>query len=300
MVAGNLARVVALIAVVLGAGALAGMAFAYPLRSLDLGGSDAVTLDQEALANTIDVEQALVAVGDLPTSYVEADPAMAASVKLIGAKYCGLTPAPDDQVGEPLAKAFVDSQNNALLISEVMRVRRQNDAGAYIRELTRVFDGCSGQKYFTGEGESKVRLQITNPRNDAPLETDYVSRTLTPVEGGTTQIVTYFQVGNVIVAIQYAGPANPRKDLMGKAELEILYRVAPDQLSKTAKVNGAQPLPDNDATTTTVTDAVQPSPTSSPPIPTTVAPPPTFEPTTTTKKSTKKATTTAAPVTTVP
>ena len=110
---------------------------------------------------------------------------------------------------------------------------------------------------------------ISNPRKrDEPLELDYLTRTLKPKEGGTIQIVTYFQVGNVIVAIQYAGPDKPPKSLMRNAELEVLYRVAPDQLSKTAKVRGQKPIP-GDVTTTTAPDAVEPSPTSSPPLPTT-------------------------------
>jgi hypothetical protein len=295
LLAGNVTRTVVLIAIVLGTGAAAGLAVAYPLRSLDLGGSDAVTLDQEALAGTIDAEQALVAQADLPKSYVLADDSVTAGVALIGAKYCGIAATPDAVVGDPLTRAFLDNTNHALILSEVVKVKQPNDAGKYIKELTRVFDGCPGQKYFTAEGPDQQHLEITHPRNDEPLELDYLTRTLTPVDGGTTQIVTYFEVGNVVVAIQYAGPQKPSKDLMAKAEDEILYRVAPDQFSKTAKVKGEKPLPE-ETTTTTIPDVVQPSPTSSPP---TLAPDPTFEPpTTTTKKrttTTKKPTTTVAP-----
>jgi len=297
--AGNATRVLVLVAIVLGSGALAGMALGYPIRSLELGASDAVTLDQEALANTIDVEQALVAQTDLPKSY-EPAPDLAAGVALIGAKYCGLAVAPETTVGEPLTAAFLDRTNNAFILSEVVKVKQQNDAGKYIKELTGVFDGCPDQRYFTGAGADKVRLEISNPRKrDEPLELDYLTRTLKPTGGGTTQIVTYFQVGNVVVAIQYAGPDKPDKNLMSKAEDEILYRVAPDQFSKTSKVNGEKPIPD-ETTTTLVPDVVQPSPTSSPP---TLAPPPppTFEPPTTTRPkrttTSKKPTTTVAPAT---
>ncbi|MFN8051964.1 MAG: hypothetical protein U0Q22_11030 [Acidimicrobiales bacterium] len=291
LLAGNSARIVALIAVVIGSGAVAGMALGYPLRTLDLGGSDAVTLDQEALSGTIDAEQALVTLDDLPKSYAVAPDTVVAGVSLIGANYCGGTVAPGDQVGDRLAQAFVDSKNNSLVLAEVVKVRRQNDAGKYVREMISLFDGCDNGRFFKVEGENRTEVKISDDRRDQPLAADYVSRTLTPVKGGTIQIVTYFQVGNVIVAIQYAGPANPPKTLMRNAELAVLYRVAPDQLSKTAKVKGAKPLPEE--TTTTVTDAVQPSPTSSPP---TVAPPPTFEPPTTTRPTGKKKTTaTTAP-----
>src|SRR4051794_15131483 len=70
LLAGNGARVLALAGIVVGTGIVAGMALGYPLRSLDLGATDAVTLDQPALQGTIDAEQALVQLGDLPTSYV--------------------------------------------------------------------------------------------------------------------------------------------------------------------------------------------------------------------------------------
>jgi len=301
LVAGNLTRVLLLAAVVAGAGIVAGLALGYPLRSLDLGGSDAITLDQEALAGTIDAEQALVSLGDLPKSFVEADGSVTSGVSLIGAKYCGVTASLDGIVGEPLTKAFLDTTNHSLMLTEVVKVRQPKDAGKYIKELTGVFDGCTDQRYFTGDGADKVRLKISNPRKDEPLERDYLTRTLTPEKGGTTQIVTYFQVGNVVVAVQYAGPANNGNDLMSKAEDEVLYRVAPSQFSKTAKVKGEKPLPEE--TTTTVPDVVQPSPTSSPP--TVAPPPPTFEPPTTTsvrrKSTTKKTTpTTAAPPATVP
>lgn len=288
----------ALAGLVVGMGAAAGVALGYPIKSLDLGGSDAITLDQEALASTIDGEQALVAQGDLPKSYVAADAAVADAVKLVGAEYCGDTVVPDAVVGEPLTSAFVDTTNSAFMISEAVKVKQQKDAGKYIKELTRSFDLCEGQRYYTGSGVDKVRLEITNNRKDVPLELDYLTRTLTPVDGGTTRIVSYFQVGNFIVAIQYAGPANPTKTLMSKAEDEILYRVAPEQFSKTARVPGQKPVP-SDTTTTTAPDLVQPSPTSSPP--TLATTPPTFEPPTTTRpkrpSTTRKATATTAPAT---
>lgn len=287
--AGNATRLLVLIGIVVGSGALAGMALGYPIRSLDLGSSDAITLDQEALAGTIDAEQALVAAGDLPSSYAPA-PEMAAAVTLVGATYCGVEVTPEEVVGEPLTAAYLDPTNKAFILSQVVKVKQQNDAGKYIKELTGAFDGCKDQRYFTGAGAEQIRLQISNPRKgDEPLELDYLTRTLRPVDGGTTQIVTYFQVGNVIVAIQYAGPDKPDKNLMSKAEDEILYRVAPEQFSKTAEVAGEKPMPD-ETTTTLVADAVQPSPTSSPPT-LAPAPPPTFEPPTTTRA--KRSTTTA-------
>lgn len=274
---------------------VAGMALGYPIRSLDLGATDAVTLDQEALTG-IDAEQALVAQGDLPKSYVAA-PDMAAGVKLVGSPYCGETVTPTGTVGDPLTAAYIDRTNNAFVLSEVVKVKQQNDAGKFIKELMNVFDGCPGQRYYIGTGPEKVRVEISNPRRrEEPLELDYMTRTIKPVKGGTTQIVSYFEVGNVIVALQYAGPDKPDKNLMLDAEKAILYRVAPDQFSRTTKIPGQKPIP-SDSSTTTTPDLVQPSPTSSPPT-LAPAPPPTFEAPTTTRP--KRTATTKKPATTVP
>lgn len=278
-------RVVLLIALVAGSGVAAGFALGYPLRELDLGASDAPILDQVALAGTIDAERALIMAEDLPNTYA-ADESFAAAVSLVGAEYCGQTIVPTDPQGDALTRAYVDRQNKSFMLSQVVRVREQNSAGKYIREMINLFDGCDGQQFFK---EDNVEVSIEKTSADPPLGADYVQRTLVPKDGGTIQIVTYFQVGNVIVAIQYAGPAKPKRELMSKAETEILYRVAPDQVSKTAQVDGSKPLPGESegVTTTTGVDAVTPSPTSSPTaeVPAlTPAPDPTFE-TPTTKKS---------------
>lgn len=275
LVAGSLARIVALAVLVVATGAIAGIAVGYPLRTLDLGGSKAIALDQEALAGTIDAELALVTKADLPNSFV-ADDSFVAGVALVGTSYCGQTTEPEGQVGDHLAHIFSDKQNNSYVMTEVVRVRRTQDAGKYIRDVTRDLDGCKGRKFYKVEGQVRTKVEIRDDRGDPPV-VDYVSRTLRPVDGGTVQVVTYFQVGNIIVALQYIGPANPPKTLLSKAEKEILYRVAPKQLTRQAKVAGAKPLPDESATTTTIADAVEPSPTSSPPVVPTEAPDPTFE-----------------------
>lgn len=302
LLAGNAGRVVALLVLVVGSGAVAGAAVAYPLRSLDLGDSDAVILDQEALANQIDVEQALLQSSDIPRSYTEQPQDVAAVVDLIGATYCGGTVEPTDQQGSARARAFVDEKNRSFMLSQVIRVRRAADAGKYVREMAALFRGCAenNDRYFTVENGTRTEWKVTEPRRDEPLAEDFVSRTLTATKGGATKIVTYFEVGNVVVALQYAGPANPPKTLMANAEKEILYRVAPQQFQRTAKVPGSKAIP-SDTTTTTVDDLVSPSPTSSPPPPTTVAPPPTFEPPTTTRApSTRRSSATTSPPATTP
>lgn len=298
LAADSAGRVVALIVLVVGTGAAAGAAVGYPLRALDLGASDAVTLDQEALTNQIDVEDALLRAEDIPRSYDEAPQTVADAVQLIAATYCGGTVEPTDQQGAGRTRAFLDTQNHSFMLSEVVRVRRASDAGKYVREMAALFRGCADNhdRFFTVENGTSTEWKVTEPRRDEPLAEDFVSRTLTATKGGATKIVSYFQVGNVVVALQYAGPANPPKTLMRNAEREILFRIAGEQFKRTATVPGARQVP-GDTTTTTIDDLVSPSPTSSPPLPTTVAPPPTFEPPTTTRapSSSRRSSATTAP-----
>ena len=285
LLAGIVGRVVLLVLLVVGSGVAAGYAIGYPLRRLDLGGPGPVTLDHFALVGEFDPSDALVAQSDLPDDWVLGDPALSAQVALVGAEYCGQAAPVDGQLGNRLSRAYVDAKNDRLLLSEVVRVRRQNTAGAYVDEVGRLLSGCPNKLFFAQEGAERVKIEIRDDRRNPPVA-DYVTRTL--VTATNVRIITYFQVGNVIVALQYAGPPNPPRTLMDGVEREILARVAPDQFSKTTKVKGQKPLPpvEGPATSTTV-DPAQPSPTSSPPPPPTVAPTPTFE--------TPKSTTTAKP-----
>ena len=287
-------RVLALIGVVLGAGAILGMAIGYPIKQLDLGGASAIALDHEALAGSIDPSLAVIGLADLPKGFVTDPNDNGASVHLIGASYCGKTIAPDSPVGDHIARTLLHPGNGWFIQSEAQRLRRTQDAAKFIRESTANLDGCPGGKYFDVNGDKRIEQAIRDDRPDPPV-VDYVSRTIAPVNGGGVRIITYFQVGTVVVAVQYAGPANPPKSLMSNAELAILYRLAPEQISKTAKIKGVKPLPDAVTTTVAMGDA---SPTSSPdPAPTTptVAPTPTVEPTTTTKqRGSKRSTTTVA------
>jgi len=286
-------RVLLLAGIVVGAGALAGYALSYPLSRLDLGGPDPVTLDHQSMVG-IDPELALVRQDDLPENYTEADPAASEAVALVGAQYCVKSEPPEGQIGDRIARAFVDGQNKTLMLSEVVRFDQPRQAKAYVDQVTRTLEGCG--RFYKEQAGEQVQFTVTNPRRNPPLN-DYVTRTLAPVKGGLTQIVTYFNVGDLVVAVQYAGPPNPPKSMMDGVEREILYRVAPDYFSRTAAVDGQKATPTEPPTTTTIVDPAAPSPTSSPVPPPTIAPDPTFtSPTTTAKpKSKPKSTTTVAP-----
>lgn len=283
MIADGLLRVVVLVALIIGSGFAIGYAVGYPLRQLDLGGPPAVVLDQPALAGSFDPALALVRLEDMPKGWQVGDPVLN-SFALVGASYCGQSAEVDGQLGDRLTAAFSDPQNAAVVVSEVVRVRRQQDAGGYVREVSSTLDGCPNGRFFRVEGDKRVEVQIIDNRDRQPVE-DYDSRLLRPVAGGPVQIVTYFQVGDAIVAIAYNGPPNPPKELLHNVEKEILYRVAPKQFSRSTKVSGATGVPDQ--TSTTQADAAGLSPTSSPPAPPTPpqteAPTPTFSAPTTTR-----------------
>ncbi len=288
----GMVRTVLLAALVIGSGVAGGYAVSYPLKKLDLGGPDPVTLDHQALAG-VNPELALVRREDLPDSFVEGEEAISNAVTLVGAQYCVATEPPDGQIGDRLSKVFVDQQNQTLLLSEVVRFSRPRQSKAYVDEVTRTLTGCG--KFYKEQNGERVQFQVTNPRRNPPVN-DYISRTLAPTKGGLTQIVTYFTVGDLVVALQYAGPANPPKSLMDDAEREILYRVAPESFSRVAKVEGLKTEP---TTTTTIVDPAAPSPTSSPLPPPTVAPDPTFSsPTSAPKPKKKTSTTTPKPAAT--
>ncbi len=280
-------RVFALMAIIVAAGAVTGFALGYPVSRIDFGADDTVQLDDVALAGSFDPAFALVQIGDLPDTYTELTDEDGASsgADLIGASYCGQAAEVQGQFGEPLSRVYVDLNNQSIVAAEVVRVGSTRDGDAYIREVTNTMDGCRNATFFRVTDGERTEVKITDDRPPPPI-LNYLSRTLVPVDGGVYEVVTYFQVGDVLVAIKYAGPTRPTDEFLQRIETEILSRVAPQQFSRTQEVEGLEPLPSEDVTTTTA-DPAAPSPTPSPePFPA-ETPDPTFE--------TPRATTTAAP-----
>lgn len=272
--AGNVGRVVILVLLLLAAGGAAGLAIGYPLRSLDIGADTAVVLDQSALTG-IDLSDALIAPDDLPTTFAES-PELATQVDLSASEFCGGTVPLDASASARSSRAFIDPTNNALVLSQAVRAKDTTSASRYVQQMVTLLDRCDNGRYFKVEGEERIEVRITNPRRDVPLKLDYLTRTIVPVKGGTSQIVTYFQVGNVVVALQYAGPERAYESLMEDAEKKILIRLVPDQFAETVQIDGEQPIP-TDAPSTTRADAAAASPTSSVDYTTEELPPATFE-----------------------
>lgn len=272
-------RVVMLAIILVGTGVAAGFAIGYPLRGLEIGADNAVVLDQSALTG-IDLSDALVQQSDLESSFSES-PDLVALIDLVGAEFCGGSVTLDSDPGARAARAFVDQTNNAMVLSEAVRAKDTTTAGRFVSQMTSLLDDCEGGRYFKVENGERTEVEISNTRRDVPLRLDYVTRTITPVRGGMSQVVTFFQVGNVVVALQYAGPEKAYSSLMDNVERKILTRLAPDQFSETVAIDGEQPMP-TDVTTTTRVNIAEPSPTSSVDQTLESLPPATFEPPTTT------------------
>lgn len=279
-------RFTLLIGIIVASGLLVGFGVAYPLSKLQLSVSTAQSLDHQALAGTFDPEQALVQQGDLPAGYVPLETDLS-PFRAIGAQYCGTQPKVDGALDQGMVRSFTTATDGSIVMSEVLRLRQVRAANDYLRQVDQAFTNCAGGSYFRGTGAERVRMQIKPGQPDPPIN-DYVSYTLRPEGAGKVQRLVLFQIGNVLVAVQFIGNTIPPNELLGKAQQAILERCAPKQFSPQRQVDGVQPLPEDSTTTT------------APPV-TTTAPPTTAAPaTTTTVKKRRPATTTAKPAATAP
>ena len=297
LVSSNVFRVFVILGLVVGTGAALGAAVAYPLRSIDLTVRESVVLEHALLAGTFQPPQALVQPDDLSAQWQPADPGI---TDMLTRPICVSQQTTIEPVEAPLSRGFVNPLDSATLVSVAARYRSIDQAKERLGEFERNLTTCRQNEFLmttTGiDGQSRgERFGIVFDRSE-PLVADYVSRTIRPKAGGLVEVLIYFQVGDVIVGVDYRGPQTSN-ELFEKAETGILTRVAPQQFARTVDVSGAQPVPGNEVTTTT--NAADPSPTSSPP---TIAPPsttavsrPTVPGSTTTvkgKKSTSATTTT--------
>ncbi len=244
-----------LLLVIVAGGLLLGFGVGYPLSKVELDVTTAVELDHVALQGTFDPEAALALLEDLPSEFaqVEGDASMFGA---IGASFCGETPTVEGQLGERLMRAF-NTKNGQLVTSEVVRVRKPVEANRYIADIERAFDGCTQRSFFRTTGEERVEVKIRPGQPDPPVN-DYVSYTLQPTTEGTTQRVVFFQVGDVVVALQYFGPSTPRPGLLGDVQDGILQRTAPNDFSKLRTVEGVKPVPTDPTTTVLVVTTVAP------------------------------------------
>ncbi len=296
-------RLLLLAAIIVGTGIAAGYAMAYPIRHLMPSGVVPVDIDQNALFGSFDADQALVQQADLDTTWQQGDPKVSQLVSLITTSYCGQKVEPSTRLGAALSRNFVDTNNSAVIFSEALPMTNVIDARNYLGRIRTALGSCKSSRFFQVDGGNRTEFEVRDDRRSPPVSEDsYISRTLQPVGGGTTRVVTYMQVGSVIIALEYQGRPHQISDRMDKIEKSMLERLVPTQFAKRADVPGVQPLPSDDASTTSVLDQTKPSPTSTPnPSPTNATTVPI--PTTTVKHKPKPKTTTtvaATPTTAAP
>jgi len=269
-----------LIAVVLTAGLLLGFGVGYPLSKVQLNVDSAVQLDHQALAGTFDPESALVAPGDLPSSYAVTEADLSA-FGAIGASYCGTTPVVDGQLGDKLIRSFISSADGSAVISEVVRVRQPTRANEFLRQIDSAFSGCVQKGYFRSTGENRERVKISAGQPRPPVN-DYVSYTLRPETTGKFQRLVFFQLGDTVVALQFVGDTLPTRPLLERAQTAILERCAQQQFRSEQAVDGVRPLPADATTTTSPTQptAAPTQPTAAPTQPTAAPTQPAAAPTT--------------------
>jgi hypothetical protein len=221
-------RVLLLAAVVVLSGIALGWAVAFPLRYVDYEASDAVNLDQAALAGTVAVEDALVAPADLPPGWQAGDAGLGA-FGVLGADVCGVpveTPTPLS--GKEVA-VFTDPTDRTSLIAQALRVDQSKSAVGYIDDVADELDGCD--TFFRVDGDRRIEVTSTEPDRDPPV-TDHITRTYQSPEG--VQEWSMMAVGDVIVAVQYVGPTRPNDTFLDSVERSVLARIVPSQFSPTS------------------------------------------------------------------
>jgi hypothetical protein len=121
---------------------------------------------------------------------------------------------------------FVNPTDETTLISQAIRVEKSRSAVEYLDDVRDELDKCH-TFYREIEGD-RVRTS-SEPVDREPPISDHVTRRYTSANG--VQEWSMMVVGDVIMAIQYGGPAAPPPNFLSELEWSILRRVAPDDFA---------------------------------------------------------------------
>ncbi len=218
-------RVGLLVGLLVLSGVVIGLAASVPLQYVKFDESNATRLDQSALAGQVPVEQALVATGDLSTSWAPGDPALGA-FGIIGSEFCGERIKLPTSLSDRQTAVFTNSTNNATVISQALRVDRWQTARSYISDVQQALDECS-EFYRTFPNGAKVKVKIKDANGTAPIADDYVAAAFVNADGQSTQEWSMFAVGDVIISIQHIGPTRPAQGFLNGVEQKVLVRIDP-------------------------------------------------------------------------
>lgn len=254
-VANQSARIVLLGALIVLSGMAVGYAVGYPLRYVDYEASSAIQLEQSSLAGTVEVQQALVAQGDLPAGWTPADAALG-SFGVLGADVCGQAIETPTPLSGKEAAVFTKTGDGTTVIAQALRVDKWKSAIEYIDDVRDELDNC--ETFYRVDGENRVK--VTSRESDLPAPvTDHVARVYQSPDG--VQAWSMMAVGDVIIAIQYLGPTPPQPEsFLPELERAVLARIdpgdfAPMGVEDTVVPNGDATPQEPVTTTTVVADA---------------------------------------------
>ncbi len=217
-------RIVLLAAVIIASGVGLGLAAGVPLGRLDFEESDAVQLDQSALAGEVDPASALVALDELPLGWEPGDPAVA-GFGVLGTGFCGTEVELPTALSDTAVVVFANPSDESILVSEAVRVDRWQSARDYVDELADAVGSCE-EFYQPGLDGERVKLEVRESTGDGPIS-DHVSRTLVAADGSSTRSWSVMAVGDVVIAMQYIGPSRPQEGFLADLESKLLQRVDP-------------------------------------------------------------------------
>ncbi len=240
-------RVVLLVGIIAASGLGLGLAAGYPVSQIQFEESDAVRLDQSRL-DDVDPELAVLGPLDLPLGWEPADPAVTA-FGILGADFCGEAVPLPTAVSAVEATAFSEPADDALVISQAVKVDRWQSARSYVDDVADAVGSCD--RFFrTDVDGQRVQVDIRAGTNDPPI-TDHVSRTFVAADGESVQTWSIMAVGDVLVGLLYVGPTRPQQGFLASLEDGILIRLAPAEFAP-GGVAPTTEVPDDDTTGTTV------------------------------------------------
>jgi hypothetical protein len=236
-------RVLALFGLIGLSGVVIGLAVAWPLRYVDLQVSSAVRLDQTALAGTIDPSDALATVDDLPAGWTAGDPALA-PFGLLGSEFCGREVPLPTALSDSRSAVFANATDRTTLISQALRVDRWQSAREYVSAVGDALGTCD--EFFRVGFGVREKVLVRDPQGAAPI-TDYVSAAFLSEDGRSVVEWSIFAVGDVVVALTFAGPTRPPAPFLNGVEESILARLVPSEFAPDGLVPATTAVADDPA-----------------------------------------------------
>lgn len=217
-------RVLMLLGLLVVSGAAIGLAASYPLSFISFDESNATRIDQARLAGTVDVEQAVVTLDDLPKGWELGDPALG-GFGIMSSDFCGEVVATPALLSEARTSVFQDPTDKAVVISQALRADKWQLAKTYINDVKDALGECS-QFYRTGPN-GRSRITIADSSEAPPIADDFVGATYVDENGELVQEWAIFVVGDVVVSVLHSGPTRPEPPFLNDVIGSILARIDP-------------------------------------------------------------------------